>query len=117
MKPDIYCKFKKLKVLAFLFVAIFVSATANAQWNVYDGSTHPLDNEEIAFSHSNLSVDEEVFNTWNTVVDDPEVPGNKLLQFIDDAAGQRGMWKVAVTEGTTKLTLATRIKPFDIGSD
>lgn len=85
-----------------------------SNWTIYDGSIHPIEHQAIPFLRANLSgVSNEDFDAWSTIVSDPNIAGNKLLQFVDNAAGQRGMWRVNLPEDATKLTWVTRLKAYE----
>lgn len=104
------CRYLSTIVLMVLFAGNLQAQ----EWTIYDGSTHPIENGLPQFSRSNVSgVTNEVFDSWSTIIVDPEDGSNFLLQFNDDAAAQRGMWRSNIPSGTSKLTLVTKIKAFD----
>jgi hypothetical protein len=88
-----------------------------ATWEVYDATVLPNEHEEIDFKTANImNLTEEEFYAVNTIIDDEDIPGNKLLNFYLEPDfdtypdGQRGMWRVDFDEATEQVTIVTRLK-------
>ena len=117
MELNFYKKMKSVRTLLVLIVSIFVSTATMAQWTVYDAGVLPNEDEEISFSTSNRqNLSEEEFYAVNSIVDDVDKTGNKLLKFWLEPDfdtypdGQRGMWRVDFDETAETVTIVTRLK-------
>jgi len=80
-------------------------------WVVYEASTLPNENDP-PFSAVNVTNPPD---TTSWVIDDPEIAGNKLLQFIDSlTVGAKFMWGINWNMApATGATIAFRVKPID----
>jgi hypothetical protein len=99
---------------AVILIMGLTSGNAFSQWIIYDASVVPLENGAPTFTRSNVSsVSSEIFDTWSTIIVDPDNADNNLMQFLDNAAGQRGMWRSNLPSGTSKLTFVAKLKAYD----
>lgn len=75
-------------------------------WHLYTASVLP-DQNIPDFSESNTSGD----NWINNIIDDPDMPGNKLLELVSSPASTNFMWKHNFPEdNTTIITMVARVK-------
>ena len=88
----------------------FVPITAPA-WQVYDGSVLPAQNLP-AFKESNVTNPPD---TTSRVIDDPDLPGNKLLMFSNPLTeASKFMWGLNwEMDAARGATIAFRVKPLD----
>ncbi len=80
-----------------------------APWAIYDASVLPAENDPPFLEENTVTPPD----TTARVVDDPEIPGNKLLEFITPGANRimYGIdWAMAAEKGAT---MAFRVKPVD----
>jgi hypothetical protein len=98
---------------AVLFLMLITSGNVFSQWIIYDASVVPLENGAPTFTRSNTSVSSEIFDSWSTIVVDPDNADNNLMQFLDNATNQRGMWRSNLPSGTSKLTFIAKLKAYD----
>jgi hypothetical protein len=82
---------------------------------VWDCSVHPLEFGKLA-PNNYTTPDVETFIEWNTIVDDPDIAGNKLWRYYDPSSDYRGMWSWSMgTDTVSKFTLVTRLRGLDLG--
>jgi len=75
-------------------------------WYLYSASVLPDENIPD-FSESNTSGD----NWINNIIDDPDMPGNKLLELVSSPASTNFMWKHNFPEDNTNIiTMVARVK-------
>jgi len=109
---------KRLFTLIFLLASGFYFLQAQS-WYVYDGSVVPDVLDEWVASSNDPGP-----NFIETVVDDADVPGNKLFQYIqpdalrlDGTPKARKYYKYKFSNGeATKVTVVTRMKGIQIDS-
>ena len=78
---------KLLFLLAF--IALFISATVEAQWKIYDCSVMPTE-ADTAWHESGDSPDD--ITSIFTIIDDPEISENKLLMVDESEGAAKEMW-------------------------
>ncbi|OGC05363.1 hypothetical protein A2V82_08455 [candidate division KSB1 bacterium RBG_16_48_16] len=80
-----------MKKLLFILglVALFLSATAQAQWKIYDCSLYPTE-VDTAWHESGDSPDD--ITSIFTVIDDPDIAENKLLMVDENQGAVKEMW-------------------------
>jgi pectate lyase len=80
------------------------------QWLVYDANVLP-DQNIPPYAPDNVVNPPD---TSNWVIDDPDIPGNKLLKFVDSLATSRFMWGIDWNMIPGRgATIAFRVKPID----
>ena len=82
-----------------------------SNWIVYDASVLPNENDPV-FSQTNFTNPPD---TTSWILNDPDIPGNKLLKFVDSVAVAGKFmwginWNMAAPVGAT---IAFRVKPLD----
>jgi hypothetical protein len=118
MNKNLYSNAMVGTIFSMVLIFIVFSGNVKAQnWTIYDASVVPLENVVPGFTRSNVSgVSNDIFDSWSTIVVDPDNGDNSFLQFLDNAAGQRGMWRSNLPSETSKLTFVAKIKAYDYGN-
>lgn len=101
------------KVLLVIVVAALVAAanTMQAQWKVYDCSLLPT--EADTAWHEGGDTPDDV-TTYMTIVDDPDITGNKLLKFDESSGSAKEIWRMNWnSDSNTGATLVFRCKGID----
>lgn len=94
---------KMKTLLSLLFVTCFITGTILAQdWEIYDASVIPVD---YGFGGNGGSA-----NSSTTIIYDPAIPGNKLLQFISPDTDSQFSFTNSLPENVNDLTLAMRVR-------
>ncbi len=101
---------KKLKLLLLLFlVASSISLLHAQSWYVYDGSSIPNDLDGWI-----TSSDAPGTNFVESVVDDPEVFGNKYLKYLSADVESKKYYRHKFTGTSTAITVVARMKGIPI---
>jgi hypothetical protein len=106
---------KHVIFLSILLMLFFSTQGLYAQWKVYDCSVLPQDftGTDSLFTESNATNTDEVTEVLS-VVDDPDVPGNKLIQVASPAESFKEMWKMKWNaDPETGATLVFRVVTLD----
>lgn len=101
------------KTLLLLTIIMCFAFTGFAQeWQVYDGSVLP-DANDPALTQSNWSDP----GPTNTVTDDPDISGNKYLEYISDGTDMSGLWTQEFSgDVPSKVTMVARVKAADVST-
>ncbi|UCH14081.1 MAG: T9SS type A sorting domain-containing protein [Bacteroidales bacterium] len=90
--------------LTLSVLMLFSLAQINAQsWHVYDGSQLPAD---AGFSSADVKGKAIV----HSIVDDPDIPGNKLYEYYVDSADSKQQWEADFGGPVDYITVVTRMK-------
>ncbi|MEJ2545636.1 MAG: hypothetical protein P8Y99_16350, partial [Calditrichaceae bacterium] len=85
--------FQKLIVMLIVVFCLSISGFAQ-EWLVWDGSVLPSANDP-AFEMQEYDYGEFGYDSTSTVIDDPLMPGNSLLEFSTiDSAEARFLWRI-----------------------
>jgi len=106
---------KHVIFLSVVLILLFSTQGLFAQWKVYDCSVLPQDftGTDSLFTESNATNSDEVTEVLS-VVDDPDVPGNKLIQVASPAESFKEMWKMKWNaDPETGATLVFRVVTLD----
>lgn len=108
----------KKRVLLFTFFALLVFGISGlfAQWIVYDCSVLP-ENADPVWAEKDMTsgLTENGVSDLFTVIDDPEIPGNKLIQ-VEELIGDRKesfIQELGITDPSIGVTLVMRVKASD----
>ncbi len=105
MKRKIYNSVLLRKGAIMLFALVFFSVCARAQWQIYNASVLPGDNNPV-FITSGLAGAGMV----TSLVADPLIPQNGLLELLTVAIADNGTWRRSFTDPTPNLTVAMRVR-------
>lgn len=99
----------KKKNLLFVFLLLLTTGLFAQEWSVYDGSVLPGDNDP-AFGGS---CNEPGPNTAASIVEDSEIPGNYVLDYLSPDDAGRMAYKIDFDSWTgTEFTFAIRMKGY-----
>lgn len=94
------------KLYPILIMLLFASSLLNAQqWHVWDATTYP---GAAGYSASNT----KIFTTApDTLIANPDMPGDSIYQMVSYPAGGAWMWKLNYDSSTVKeATMVARVK-------
>lgn len=90
--------------ITMLVLMLFSLAQLNAQsWHIYDGSQLP---EDAGYSSADVTGKAIV----HSIIDDPDIPGNKLYEYYVDSADSKQQWEANFGEPVDYITVVTRMK-------
>jgi hypothetical protein len=109
------------KHLLLLFVLCFwgISLSYGQQWMVYDASVLPNQTSGEALDLTSLSQDAPGPNFEEQLINDPDIPGNSLLRYVQPDTNSTKMYRFIFQDTTgaawtgQNLTLVARIKGLD----
>jgi hypothetical protein len=105
----------RLIILPLVAVVLFIIgiSISSAQWHVWDGSLLP--SEADTAWHHEQEADYAV--RFSTIIDDPDIPGNKLLRFEEPTGPDQETWRVNwQADPDIGATLVFRAKALAAGS-
>ncbi len=90
--------------LTMLALTLFSLAQLKAQsWHVYDGSQLPAD---AGYTSKDVTGKAIV----HSIIDDPDIPGNKLYEYYVDSALSKQQWEANFGKPVDYITVVTRMK-------
>jgi hypothetical protein len=105
MKRDFYKSAFIMKLLTMMVIMVFISGNAFAQWQIYDASVLPSENDP-SFGTSGLAGDGVVSN----IISDPENPGNNFLELLTAVNADNGTWRRVFPDPVSDLTIIMKVK-------
>lgn len=100
----------KTKFLQIFAICLLMMTANNSfgQWVVLDGSTLPHEADPAWAAPDGV-------NGFTTVVDDPDIPGNKLLKIVDETESNKELWRLDwnITDADQGVTVVFRTKMAD----
>ena len=106
------------RITMIILLVILGASVLGAQWQVYDCSVLPVDADT---SWHEQGDDEDHVTAILSVVDDPDITGNKLIQVLESAGPVKEMWKVDwhadPAVGATLVFRAKALEPGTYGRD
>ena len=109
----------KNRILLILLMVMSFAMLQAQSWQIYDASKLPSETGGDDLDLTKLSQDAPGANFVEVIMDDPDIPGNKLLRYVqsDDDATKMYRHDLKNSDGSTwtgdKLTLVARIKGLD----
>lgn len=99
--------------LATAVLFVIGISISSAQWHVWDGSLLPSE-ADTAWHHEQ---EDEYAVRFSTIIDDPDIPGNKLLRFEEPTGPNQETWRVNwQADPDIGATLVYRAKALEAGS-
>jgi hypothetical protein len=90
--------------ITMLVLMLFSLAQLMAQsWHVYDGSQLP---EDAGYTYA----DSKGSAIVHSIIDDPDIPGNKLYEYYVDSADSKHQWEADFGGPVDYITVVTRMK-------
>jgi len=104
------------QLFTFLIVFLFLfTINAFAQWEYWEANELPTASADTAW-HFEQEADGATI-TFSTIIDDPDIAGNKLLQFDEPNGADRetfaNNWEA---DASTGATLVFRMKALQVGT-
>ena len=96
---------------------IICTGSLFAQWNVWDGSTLPMDSINTPWYWGQWDPAAPADPVYSTIIDDPDITGNKILRFEESNGAGKETFNVDwEADPTTGATLVFRAKALNAGS-
>ena len=107
-----------MKYFVTMFFALIICVgNLFAQWNVWDGSTLPMDSINTSWYWGEWDPDAPAAPLYSTIIDDPDITGNKILRFEESNGAGKETFNVDwEADPTTGATLVFRAKALNAGS-
>ena len=107
-----------MKYFVTMFFALIICVgNLFAQWNVWDGSTLPMDSINTSWYWGEWDPDAPAAPLYSTIIDDPDITGNKILKFEEPNGSGKETFRVDwEADPTTGATLVFRAKALNAGS-
>ena len=106
--------FRKMFIFVAVISIIFTVGVVQAQWSVYDCTLLPAE-ADTAWHEDGDNPDG--ITDILSVVDDPDIAGNKLIQVLEDQGPPKEMWVMNWhAESTVGATLVFRAKALEVGA-
>jgi len=106
--------YRKMVFFAVVILFIFSAHTIHAQWRFYDCTLLPA--EADTAWHEDGDTPDDV-TTYLSVVDDPDIAGNKLIQFLEAQGPAKEMWYLNWhADPVVGATLVFRAKALQVGA-